>query len=475
MLCSLSLFVLPLLLSLPSVPSVLTLSTTTTNLISHATKQTLSDQIHYSNDNMQLPPSEAETLFKIMESMSSDQTWRTSCPNPCQPDSSWPGIECKVGNDDRFHVSRLDFGTLPYPTCKKTASFPSLIFALPFLQSVFFFNCFTLTKATLSLPEDLVFINSSLQQLSLRSNPALSGIIPPQISKLKSLKILTLSQNHLSGKIPVEIFGLSSLVHLDLSYNMLSGTIPNQVGNLESLVGLDLSYNILTGSIPSTIGQLGQLQKLDLSSNLLTGGIPDGIGELSLLVFMALSNNQLSKQFPEGMEKLQNLQYFIMDDNPMSIPLPLELGKLVKLQELRLSDSGYSGTIPESFCQLKNLSTLSLQNNRLTGEIPVGFGDLSHIYHLNLSRNLLGGIVPFNSNFLSRLGRNLDLSRNPGLCLSSSEAYSVKIGVNICGRNKKGSISQPLMSSRVPSDQLSKSFFLLSAFGALVLHQILFM
>lgn len=474
MFSSFSLIFLPLLLSLSSVHSVLTLSTTN---LSHANKQTDLDdhhyQIHYLNDNMQLPPSEAESLFKIMESMSSDQAWRTSYPHPCQPDSSWPGIECKVGNDNRFHVSRLDFGTFPYPTCKKQASFPSQIFALPYLQSIFFFNCFTLTKTTLSVSEDIVF-NSSLQQLSLRSNPALSGSIPPQISLLKSLKILTLSQNRLSGKIPVEIFSLSSLVHLDLSYNMLSGTIPNQLGNLKSLVGLDLSYNVLTGSIPSTIGQLGQLQKLDLSSNLLTGGIPHGIGELSLLVFMALSNNQLSKQFPEGMEKLQNLQYFIMDDNPMSVPLPLELGKLVRLQELRLADSGYSGTIPESFSQLKNLSTLSLQNNRLTGEIPVGFGGLSHIYHLNLSRNLLGGIVPFNSSFLNRIGKNLDLSGNPGLCLSSSEAYSVKIGVNICERKKNGSVNQPLMNSHAPSE-LSNSLFLLNAFGVLALHQQLFM
>ncbi|XP_062104616.1 receptor like protein 29 [Humulus lupulus] len=471
--CSFSLFFL--LLSLPSALSVLTLIATSNNL-GHANKQTIPpshhDQIHFSNDNIQLPPSEAETLLNIMESMSSDQAWKTSYPHPCQPDSSWPGIECKVGNDNRFHVSRLDFGTFPYPACKKTASFPSQIFALPYLQSVFFFDCFTLTKTTLSVPEATVF-NSSLQQLSLRSNPALTGSIPPQISKLKSLKILTLSQNNLSGKIPVEIFSLNSLVHLDLSYNLLSGTIPNQLGNLKSLVGLDLSYNKLSGTIPNTIGRLGQLQKLDLSSNLLTGGIPDGIGQLSVLDFMALSNNQLNKQFPEGIEKLQSLQYFIMDDNPMSVPLPLGLGKLVKLQELRLADSGYSGTIPETFSQLKSLTTLSLPNNRLTGEIPVGFGGLSHIYHLNLSRNLLGGIVPFNISFLNRLGRNLDLSGNPSLCLSPSEAYSVKVGVNICGRMKNGSASQPLMSSHSPSHQPPHPFFMLSTFGVLVLHQIL--
>ncbi|KAM0956205.1 hypothetical protein ACFX2A_025005 [Malus domestica] len=423
-------------------------------------------------------PSESETLFKIMESMSSDQPWRISHPTPCQPSSSWPGIECKIGKDNRPHVSRLDFGTPPNPSCKKTATFPSLIFSLPFLQSAFFFNCFTHTKTTLSVSQNRASSPASLQQLSLRSNPALSGPIPPQISDLKSLEILTLSQNRLSGPIPSEIFTLRKLIHLDLSYNVLTGTIPMQLGSLRNLQGLDLSYNSLTGSIPDTVGQLGLLQKVDFSSNQLTGSIPNGIEKLGLLVFMALSNNKLSGKFPKGLEKLQGLQYFILDGNPMHIPLPLEFGKLVKLQELRLADSGYSGTIPESFSQLKNLSTLSLQDNRLTGEIPVGFGSLSHIYHMNLSRNMLGGVVPFNASFLKRLGRNLDLSGNPGLCVSSSEAHSLKVGVNVCGSSDQiASPALPLKNSQAPSPSgLSiKPFFLYAVLCVLGLHHQMFL
>ncbi|XP_052289711.1 receptor like protein 29 [Citrus sinensis] len=431
---SFPLLLLLLFFFLSSIPSVSTISP-------HAKKQPPNGML----------PSEAETLFKIMDSMSSDQSWRVSYSNPCKPGSSWPGIECKQGNDGYLHVTRLDFGTRPNPTCKKTATFPYQIFSLSYLQSVFFFSCFTHTKTTLSVSADRLY-NSSLQQLSLRSNPALVGPIPPQISSLKFLQILTLSQNRLNGTIPV------------------------QVGNLRNLVGLDLSYNSLTGSIPSTIGQLGMLQKLDLSSNSLTGSIPDSIDKLSLLAFMALSNNKLTGNFPKGLAKLQSLQYFLMDDNPMFIPLPVEFGILVKLQELRLANSGYSGSIPPSFSQLNNLSTLSLQNNRLTGEIPVVFGSLSHIYHLNLSRNFLDGVVPFNSSFLKRLGRNLDLSGNPGLCLNPAEAYSVKIGigVSICGSNKNGSLIKPVKKSQAPRG-LQKSFSLFPALGAFALHYMLFL
>ncbi|MCL7038414.1 hypothetical protein MKW94_011504 [Papaver nudicaule] len=430
--------IIPLLLLLISLPCFLS---TITNV--HPKKQKPVNNNTTPQTNMD--PFEQETLFKIMESMSSDRNWRVSNPSPCKPGSSWPGLECKTNNKDaHFHVIRLDFGSPPNPTCKQTATFPSQIFNLPYLQSAFFFHCFTHTKTSLKIASTS---SSTLQQLSLRSNQALVGPIPPQISSLKSLEILTLSQNQLHGKIPVEIFSLTSLVHLDLSYNSLVGTIPSQMGNLKNLVGLDLSYNSLSGSVPATIGNLGLLQKLDLSSNALTGIVPETIEKLKLLAFLALSNNRFRGKFPKGITKLESIQYLLMDGNSMFMSLPYELGDLVKLQELRLGNSGYSGEIPQSFSRLVNLSTLSLENNRLTGEIPVGLSNLSHIYHLNLSRNMLSGVIPFNVGFLKRLGRNLDLSGNPRLCLNGSQILDggdkIATVVNVCGSsNKNGYLNQ---------------------------------
>ncbi|KAL6536116.1 hypothetical protein OROHE_012960 [Orobanche hederae] len=399
-----------------------------------------------------MEPLELETLFKIMETLSSDLDWRVSYPNPCRPGSSWPGIECKytLTDDSHLHVTRLDFGTPPNPSCSKSASFPSEIFQLPHLESIFIYHCFSHTPTRILLPSNKPFNDSPLQQLSFRSNSALIGPIPPQISSLNSLQILTLSQNGLTGRIPVQIFSLSSLLHLDLSYNTLTGSIPMQVGNIKNLVGLDFSYNKLVGQIPSAIGELRVVQKLDLSSNSLTGSIPDTIEHLRSLVFLAMSNNRLGGPFPRGLTGLRNLQYFLMDDNPMFVSLPLELGELKKLQELRLSNSGYSGTIPSEYSQLMKLSSLSLQNNRLSGHIPSGFANLSHIFHMNLSRNFLDGVVPFDSGFLKRLGRNLDLRGNPGLCLSPSAVDGVNnnIGVDVCGNRKTGSsIIKPLKKS----------------------------
>ncbi|CAN4087304.1 unnamed protein product [Withania somnifera] len=432
-------------------PLLLMLLSTTTPSVS--TNQHAANRIKNLPPQPNMNPHELETLFKIMESMSNDQNWRTSHPNPCQQGSSWLGIECKKSSnlhdddDSIYHVIRLDFGTYPNPTCKKTATFPSLIFQLPNLESVFFIQCFTHTKTNISIQETRVLV--VLQQLSLRSNSALTGTIPPQISSLTSLQILTLSQNNLLGQIPEQIFTLTSLVHLDLSYNKLT----------------DFSYNSFTGPIPETIGHLGTLQKLDLSSNLFSGKIPETIENLQSLNFLALSNNKLSGNFPKGLNKLQGLQYFLMDGNPMYIKLPKEFSQLQKLQELRLAASGYSGEIPSSYSQLLNLTTLSLQNNLLTGEIPVDFSSLSHMYHLNLSRNLLSGVVPFNSSFLKRLGRNLDLSGNPRLCLNQpEEANGIDLGVNVCGsknNSTSSSITMPWKNKSEASCVVIRFLFML--------------
>jgi hypothetical protein len=54
------------------------------------------------------------------------------------------------------------------------------------------------------------------------------------------------------------------------------------------------------------------------------------------------------------------------------------------------------------------------------------------MYHLNLSKNGLDGAVPFDGAFLRRLGRNLDLSGNPGLCVDDDRSVVKDVGVGSC-------------------------------------------
>ena len=77
--------------------------------------------------------------------------------------------------------------------------------------------------------------------------------LPPEISKLVSLKVLTCYGNSMKS-IPPELGKLENLTALGLNENSLT-QIPKELGNLKNLTMLDLRYNRLT-AIPDEIGNL---------------------------------------------------------------------------------------------------------------------------------------------------------------------------------------------------------------------------
>ncbi|RLN27707.1 piriformospora indica-insensitive protein 2-like [Panicum miliaceum] len=221
-----------------------------------------------------MDPAEREALLRVMEAVSSDRDWREAAgADPCS--SPWPGLECKPapagggvgggGPAARMHVARLDFGVPPNPTCKDTATFPLGAFALPELRALFLVDCFknpdAITAFTLPPPANLSA--SRLQQLSVRSNPSLSGTLPPQLASIRSLQVLTVSQNALiRGE------------ELRLANSGLSGSIPETFGLLSSLTTLSLENNNLTGQIPAGLSRLKRMYHLNLSKNGLDGVVP---------------------------------------------------------------------------------------------------------------------------------------------------------------------------------------------------------
>lgn len=359
-------------------------------------------------------------LFEVMGALLEDPDWAQMHPFPCT-DTPWPGIECEVGQelDPLFHVTKIHVGPdVATPACKTSPRLSESIPKLPYLKVLSIFSCF-LTAAA-SLPPYLFGASSSLEQLVIKSNPGLSGEIPTTLAEVATLRVLSLSQNSLHGGLPKELGGLGTLQQLDLSYNNLTGEIPIEIGGLTSLTVFDLSWNSLQGQVPCSIGQLQSLQKVDLSSNKLVGRLPPDIGKLQKLVLLDLSHNLVEGPIPEALSGMKELGYLVMEDNPINAGVPLFIGTLAKLTVLSLSGCELTGSLPTNLSSLTHLTTLSLDRNKLTGAIPPSLGALPHLGQLNLSQNNLSGEISFTQEFVSKLGKRLDVRGNSGLCTRPS-------------------------------------------------------
>lgn len=115
-------------------------------------------------------------------------------------------------------------------------------------------------------------------------------VIPPEIAKLKGLRVLYLNDNKINT-LPEEIGELEKLEVLSLSGNFLA-MLPSSIGRLERLEQLVLNANRIT-ALPPEIGELDELEVLILEENLLES-LPDQFARLRSLSILDLGRNRLT-------------------------------------------------------------------------------------------------------------------------------------------------------------------------------------
>ncbi|KAL4571641.1 hypothetical protein LXL04_018404 [Taraxacum kok-saghyz] len=210
-----------------------------------------------------------------------------------------------------------------------------------------------------------------LETLILRKLTNLTGQIPSSITKLTSLKTLTISWTNLSGPIPSFLSQIKSLASLDLSYNSFTGAIPPELSTLPKLRTLRLDRNRLTGSIPESFGNFtGRVPAIYLSHNLLNGTLPQTLGQVNF-TWLDLSRNRffgdLSVFFGTNKTiKAANFSRNMFEFNFSNLNQFPE-----SLSVLDLNHNRIYGSLPATLKELK-LQTWNVSYNRLCGEIPAG-------------------------------------------------------------------------------------------------------
>ena len=182
---------------------------------------------------------------------------------------------------------------------------------------------------------------------------------------------LELDDNGLTGVIPPALGDLASLRRLYVAGNALTGPIPRELGSLRDLEWLSLGRNDLTGPVPAPLGNLTRLRVLDLGFNALTGAIPRELGSLVDLLSLSLGWNDLTGPVPAWLGNLTRLRYLDLGGNALTGPIPRELGNLVDLLSLWLGWNDLTGPVSDVLGGLANLERLSLSRNwGLTGSLP---------------------------------------------------------------------------------------------------------
>lgn len=258
------------------------------------------------------------------------------------------------------------------------------------------------------------------------------------LTRLTSLKVLSLVSLGIWGPLPDKIHRLYSLELLDLSSNFMFGSIPPKISRLVKLHTLTLDSNYLNDTVPDWLGSFSNLTILSLKSNGFKGQIPFSVSKIKTLTVLVLSHNKLSGKLPD-LSTLTNLHLLDIIENHLDSELPVMPKELVTVL---LSNNSLSGEIPEQFGELHKLQHLDLSFNHLSGAPPSALFSLPNISYLNLGSNMLSGSLPDELSCGDKLGY-VDLSSNkligqlPSCLSSTSDKRYVKIGGNCLSRDSQ--------------------------------------
>ncbi|PHT89724.1 hypothetical protein T459_04837 [Capsicum annuum] len=251
------------------------------------------------------------------------------------------------------------------------------------------------------------------------------------LTRLSSLKVLTLVSLGIWGPLPVKIHRLSLLEVLDMSSNFLFGSVPVEMSTMVKLHTLAFDGNFFNETLPDWLGSLPNIAILSMKNNRLKGQFPRSISKITSLTDIVLSHNALSGELPD-LSALSNLHLLDLRENHLDSELPtLPQG----LTTILLSSNAFSGEVPEEYGKLNQLQHLDLSNNALTGMPPVDLFSLPSVSYLNLAFNVLSGSLPEHLICGSELGF-VDISDNrllgmvPSCLNASSDKRIVKVSGN---------------------------------------------
>ncbi|KAG2702285.1 hypothetical protein I3760_06G082600 [Carya illinoinensis] len=236
----------------------------------------------------------------------------------------------------------------------------------------------------------IVCSNNRLTELSIVGNKSSPSHSPKPDSGEFAVSQQTLSERFSIDPFFTVLTKLSSLKVLSLVSLGLWGPLPAKIKRFWSLEVLNISSNFLYGEIPSSVASLKSLRSVVLADNLFNGSVPD-LKSLVALQELNLGDNHLGPEFPSlG----NNLVKIILSNNSFRSQIPSEVMNFAQLRHFDISSNHFQGPIPSSLFSLPSIQNLSLSENQLTGALPVNTPCNHELELVDISNNLLIGKLP---------------------------------------------------------------------------------
>ncbi|KAF5195521.1 Receptor-like protein kinase [Thalictrum thalictroides] len=217
----------------------------------------------------------------------------------------------------------------------------------------------------------------------------------PSLSSKLGQGTFSISDKTLSEKFSIESFftsltKLSSLKVLTLVSLGLWGSLPAKINRFHSLQVLNISDNSIFGEVPTQITLMTNLRSLVLADNMLNGSVPD-LSRLAVLEELNMSGNGLGPEFPSLGNKLVSI---ILRNNAFQCQIPSKLNNYHQLQHLDISSNQFIGLIPPKLFSLPSIRYLNLAGNKLSGALSTNISCIVGLEFVDLSNNHLTGKLP---------------------------------------------------------------------------------
>lgn len=226
------------------------------------------------------------------------------------------------------------------------------------------------------------FAGSGIKELQLNNQKTakLSGGISV-LGLMPQLKGVLLQSNNFTGDIP-DLSNCTSLESLNLRDNRFTGVVPESLSRLKSLKDLTLANNLLQGPFPDISPAIWK-DVSDANNNFcntkpgpcdwrvdLLIKVAGGFGYPVVLADSWKGNDPCAKWIFVICDSQENITVLNFGNQRFGGIISPDLAEIQTLKTVILSNNNLTGTIPDKLAALPQLETLDVSGNNLTGKIP---------------------------------------------------------------------------------------------------------